>query len=146
MISLHTLPKLKGQNKPAKRVGRGRGSGKGKTSSRGMKGQKARGQVTLNRTQLIKKLPFLKGGLERRAIWRVRNQAVNISFCNQFEKDAQVSKQSLYDAGLVNNIKDPIKILGGGTLEKPLSFSAELRFSQSAKHAIEVAGGSIVLG
>jgi len=132
-----------------KRVGRGPGSGTGKTAGRGVKGQQSRagggtppgfegGQMPLYR-----RLP--KRGFNN-AKFRTVYAIVNVGQLeNAFEDGATVDAGSIRDARLVNAKSGPIKVLGGGELTKKLNITAD-RFSASAKRKIEAAGGQAVTG
>lgn len=143
-MKLHELSPAAGSTKERKRIGRGAGSGQGKTAGKGHKGQKARagrgmrpgfegGQMPLQR-----RLP--KRGFNN--IFRKVIVAVNVSDLNaKFEDGAVVDAEALKSAGLVKNYFDGIKILGNGELTKKLSVKANA-FSESAKQKIEAAGGN----
>ncbi len=143
-MKLHELSPAAGSTKERKRIGRGAGSGQGKTAGKGHKGQKARagrgmragfegGQMPLQR-----RLP--KRGFNN--IFRKVIVAVNVADLNaRFEDGAVVDAQSLKEAGLVKNYFDGIKVLGNGELTKKLTVKADA-FSESAKQKIEAAGGS----
>lgn len=134
-----------GAKKRRRRVGRGDGSGGGSYSGRGIKGQKARsgkgprpgyegGQLPL-----IKKLPMLRGFTN---IFKKKFSLVKIEMLNQFPENAQITPESLFESGLVNNNKLQVKILGNGDLIKPLTVSAH-KFSKSAHEKIVDAGGVV---
>jgi len=135
--------------KKRKRVGRGIGSGKGKTAGRGVKGQQSRsgggtppgfegGQMPLYR-----RLP--KRGFNN-AKFRKVYAIVNVGQLEKaFSEGAEVDAAAIRNARLVNAKQGPIKVLGGGELSKKLSVKAD-RFSASAKRKIEGAGGSAVAG
>jgi large subunit ribosomal protein L15 len=137
-----------GANTKKTRVGRGVGSGLGKTSGRGQKGQKARSTGQAGRlwfeggqTPLARRLP--KRGF--RSLFRKVVAAINVGDLeNVFEAGADVNEATLRDARLVKGGVDKIKILGEGQLTKKLVVSAH-GFSESAKSKIEAVGGSIVL-
>ena len=143
-MKLHELSPAAGSTKERKRIGRGAGSGQGKTAGKGHKGQKARagrgmragfegGQMPLQR-----RLP--KRGFNN--IFRKEIVAVNVADLNaRFEDGAVVDVESLVKAGLVKNSFDGIKILGNGDLTKKLTVKADA-FSESAKQKIEAAGGN----
>ncbi len=143
-MKLHELSPAAGSTKERKRIGRGAGSGQGKTAGKGHKGQKARagrgmragfegGQMPLQR-----RLP--KRGFNN--IFRKEIVAVNVADLNaRFEDGAVVDVESLMQAGLVKNSFDGIKILGNGELTKKLTVKADA-FSESAKQKIEAAGGN----
>jgi large subunit ribosomal protein L15 len=146
-MQLHDLKPAAGAHRKARRVGRGTGSGRGKTSGRGQKGQNARsegfrlgfegGQMPLS--QRIPKLPGFKNPFKK--IYSV----VNVSKLSQFEDGAKVDAQALLKAGLVRAGQD-IKVLGAGRMKRKLAVEAHA-FSNSAREAIEKAGGSVkVLG
>lgn len=146
MAELHDLSPARGSHRGRKRVGRGQGSGLGKTAGRGQKGQKARsgGKVA----------PHFEGGqmpLQRRLpkrgftnIHRVEYQVVNLRDLEAL--DGAVTVEVLKGAGLIGTVQRPVKILGQGELTKALAVEANA-FSKSAKEKIEAAGGSVaVLG
>ncbi len=146
-MQLHDLKPAPGAHRKARRVGRGTGSGRGKTSGRGQKGQNARsegfrlgfegGQMPLS--QRIPKLPGFKNPFKK--VYSV----VNISKLSRFENGANVSGAALLEAGLVR-AGDEVKVLGAGRLKRKLNVEAHA-FSNSAREAIEKAGGSVtVLG
>ncbi|MGX7349685.1 50S ribosomal protein L15 [Dolosicoccus paucivorans] len=141
-MKLHTLHPAEGSRKSRNRVGRGQGSGNGKTSGRGQKGQKARNTVPLGfeggQTQLFRRLP--KRGFNN--INRKEYAVVNVESLNRFEDGATVNPAALIEAGLVKNEKDGIKVLGNGQLERKLTVQAA-KFSKSAEEAITNAGGSV---
>ena len=141
-MNLHSLKNKIGSRKTRKRLGRGTGSGLGKTSGRGHKGQYARsghkhkpgfegGQM-----RLIRRIP--KRGFKN--ISRREFLAVNISSLNVFEAGTVVTPELFQGMGLANGVFDGIKILGVGTLSKKLTVKAHA-FSASAKEKIEAAGG-----
>lgn len=143
-MKLHELSPAAGSTKERKRIGRGAGSGQGKTAGKGHKGQKARagrgmragfegGQMPLQR-----RLP--KRGFNN--IFRKEIVAVNVADLEvRFENGAVVDVESLKQVGLVKNSFDGIKILGNGELTKKLTVKADA-FSESAKQKIEAAGGN----
>ena len=141
-MKLHELSPAEGSKKEAKRVGRGHGSGQGKTAGKGHKGQKARAGKGVR--------PGFEGGqmpLQRRVPKRGFNNifaknivAINVGSLNKFEDGAVVDTQALVDAGIVKNSFDGIKILGKGSLYKKLEVKVAA-FSASAKEKIEKAGG-----
>ncbi|MGN0459841.1 MAG: 50S ribosomal protein L15 [Ruminococcus sp.] len=142
-MRLHELSPVDGSKKDVKRIGRGHGSGWGKTSGKGHKGQKARSGGSIR--------PGFEGGqmpLQRRVpkrgfnnIFRKKIVALNVNQLDaKFDNGAVVDAQALKDAGLVKNSFDGIKILGNGELTKSLTVKVDA-FSESAKKAIEEAGG-----
>lgn len=143
-MKLHELQPAAGSRKERNRVGRGQGSGNGKTAGRGSKGQKARsgGGVRLGfeggQTPLFRRLP--KRGFQN--INRKEYAVVNLETLNRFEDGQEVSAAVLVEAGIVKNEKDGIKVLANGKLERKLTVKAN-KFSQAAKEAIEAAGGTV---
>jgi len=153
VIGLHNLKPAKGSTHRRKRVGRGEGSGVGKTSGRGQKGAGARaGSKTrpgfeggqnpiqmrmrkLRGPHMKKSMPFEK--------FRTHTQPVNLRDLDaRFDKGAEVTPDSLRAAGLATRRDVPVKILGEGELGKALTVHAH-GFSASAREKIEAAGGSV---
>jgi len=134
-----------GSKKNRKRVGRGDGSGHGTYSGRGCKGQKSRSGYKINRgfeggqLPLIKRLPRKRGFVN---IFRTEYSVVNINKLNIFESGSEVTPERLAAAGLVKSLQHPIKILGEGDINHPLSVKAN-KFSATAKAKIETAGGKV---
>lgn len=143
-MNLHTLQPAEGSRKQRNRVGRGQGSGNGKTAGRGQKGQKARsgGRVRLGfeggQQPLFRRLP--KRGFTN--INRKDYAIVNVETLNRFEDGTTVTPALLIESGVVKNEMSGVKILGEGNLEKKLTVQAA-KFSKSAEEAITAAGGSI---
>ncbi|ADI25199.1 50S ribosomal protein L15 [Geobacillus thermoleovorans CCB_US3_UF5] len=141
-MKLHELKPAPGSRKKAVRVGRGIGSGNGKTSGRGQKGQNARsgGGVRLGfeggQTPLFRRLP--KRGFTN--INRKEYAVVNLEKLNRFEDGTEVTPELLLETGVISKLKSGVKILGKGQIEKKLTVKAH-KFSASAKEAIEAAGG-----
>lgn len=144
MAELHDLSPAPGSHRDRKRLGRGNGSGTGKTAGRGGKGSSARtgykrkrgfegGQMPLHR-----RLP--KFGFTNFS--RVEYQVVNVRDLEGF--DGPVTPQSLKVAGLIASLHKPVKVLGNGELGSALSISAHA-FSKSARAKIEAAGGSLTV-
>jgi large subunit ribosomal protein L15 len=142
-MKLHELKPAEGSRKTRNRVGRGIGSGNGKTAGKGHKGQNARsgGGVRLGfeggQTPLFRRLP--KRGFTN--VNRKDFAIVNLETLNRFEDGTEVSPELLLETGVVSNVKSGVKILGNGQLEKKLTVKAN-KFSASAKEAIESAGGT----
>ncbi len=141
-MKLHELSPVEGSKREAKRIGRGHGSGQGKTAGKGHKGQKARagrgmrigfegGQMPLQR-----RLP--KRGFNN--IFAKNIVSVNVGTLEKFENGAVVDTKALIEAGIVKNSFDGVKILGNGNLTKKLTVQVSA-FSESAKAKIEAAGG-----
>lgn len=139
---LHTMPKLTETSK--KRLGRGHGSGRGKTAGRGTKGQNARGKVSLyfegGQQPLIRKLP-LKRGKDRNKVLGGKDFIVNLKHLNYLPKGTIVDRESLIKYHIVDKSSQNIKILGDGELTVALTIM--LPVSKSAAEKIKKAGGSI---
>lgn len=139
----HELAPSIGAKHKRKRIGRGLGSGHGRTAGKGSKGQLARAGRHIRpgfeggQNPLIKRLPEKRGFTN---IFRVEYDTINITVLNRFEADSEVTPQRFVDEGLVKSLKKPIKILGNGELLKPLTVSAH-KFTQTARSKIEAAGG-----
>lgn len=145
-MKLHDLKPAPGSNHKSKRIGRGYGSGKGKTGGKGMNGQNARSGPGPYRTfeggqnRLVKRMPFKRGFTN---IWRVEYQVVNLKTLNEWAGANEVTLEALFAARLVRRKRKPVKILGDGELNKPLVVHAH-KFSASARQKIEAAGGAVV--
>lgn len=143
-MELHTLKAAEGSRHVRNRVGRGQGSGNGKTAGRGHKGQKARsgGGVRLGfeggQTPLFKRIG--KRGFNN--INRKEYAIVNLSDLNRFEDGVEVNPVTLVEAGLVKKELSGVKILANGKLERKLTVKAH-KFSKVAKDAIEAVGGTV---
>ena len=150
-MKLSDLRPVSGSNKTEKRVGRGHGSGRGKTAGRGTKGQKARTGGHVNRsfnggqTRLSKRLPFVRGlGNRRPASSRDVYTIVNVEDLGVFEADAHVHPEVLVTSGLLTRAEGRglIKILGSGEIDRALTVHAH-KFSASARAKIAASGGTI---
>ena len=141
-MKLHELSPAPGSVKEAKRIGRGHGSGQGKTAGKGHKGQKARAGRGMR--------PGFEGGqmpLQRRIPKRGFNNifakkivSINVGTLNRFEDGSVVDTQAIVDAGLVKGAFDGIKILGNGQITKNLTVQVTA-YSEAAKPKLEAAGG-----
>ncbi|HHX52227.1 MAG TPA: 50S ribosomal protein L15 [Erysipelothrix sp.] len=141
-MKLHELTYTEGSRRDRKRLGRGHGSGTGKTAGKGHKGQLARSGGG--------KAPGFEGGqtplyirLPKRGFTNINRKEytiVNLDTLNLFEDGSEVTLEILLDAGLVKKGLSGLKVLGQGTLEKKLVVKAT-KFSKSAQEAIEKAGG-----
>ena len=145
-MKMHELKPAEGAKTAAKRLGRGIGSGLGKTSGKGHKGQKARSGGGVRpgfeggQMPLVRRIP--KRGFNNR--FRKVYSIVNIAALEgKFENGAVVDAEALIVSGILSKIEDAgVKILGNGELTKSLTVKAN-KFSASAKEAIEKAGGSV---
>ncbi len=142
-MKLNELKPNEGARFTRKRIGRGLGSGTGKTSGKGQKGQNSRsgGGVAIGfeggQTPFFKRMP--KRGFTNYT--RKEYAIVNVEDLNKFDDGVEVNYDVLKAAGLVKKHLDGVKVLGNGKLEKKLTVKAE-KFSASAKNAIEEAGGT----
>lgn len=143
-MQLHELKSPKGARKRRKIVGRGRGSGWGKTSGRGENGQKSRpgrgivGSSEGGQMPLLRRLP--KFGFTPHRI--IVNQVVNVGSLDKFPKNTVVNAEALKGAGLINSLNKPFKILGRGEIKVALNVQA-FNVSKSAIEKIEKAGGKV---
>ena len=141
-MKLHELQRNIGATHEKKRVGRGPGSGLGKTSGRGQKGQKARSGGSINpvfeggQLPLYRRIP--KRGFSN-AKFKTVYAVINLSDLNVFEDGTVVTPALLKDTGLLKNQLDGVKVLGNGKLEKKLTIQAN-KFSASALEKIKEAG------
>lgn len=141
---LNQLKPVAGARHAKKRLGRGIGSGLGKTAGKGTKGQNARSGGGVRpgfeggQLPLFQRLP--KRGFK--SISRVEYKVVNVEQLNVFKNGTVVDVQKLVEAGIVKELNENVKILGNGKLEKKLTVKAN-KFSESAQKAIEAAGGSV---
>ena len=138
-MKLHELERNIGATHAKKRVGRGSGSGLGKTSGRGQKGQKARSGGSINPVFEGGQLPLYRRIPKRgftNAKFKTVYAVINLSDLNVFEDGTVVTPALLKDTGLVKNQLDGIKVLGNGKLEKKLTIQAN-KFSASALEKIK---------
>ncbi|MES0349471.1 MAG: 50S ribosomal protein L15 [Desulfobacteria bacterium] len=143
-MKLNELSPPKGARKAVKRLGRGPGSGHGKTACRGSNGQKSRSGGNIR--------PGYEGGqmpLQRRLpkrgftnIFKKEYVIVNIRDLGRFEKGAVVDKAALMEAGLLRRNSDSVKLLGQGAIDYPLVLKVD-RCSTSAREKLEAAGGKV---
>ena len=141
-MKLHEMSYTEGARRERKRIGRGHGSGHGKTSGKGQKGQNARsgGGVRLGfeggQTPIMRRLP--KRGFTN-AKFKVEYAVINLDDLNRFEDGTVVTPALLKEVGLIKNQLDGIKVLGTGELTKKLTIQAN-KFSASALVKIEKSG------
>jgi large subunit ribosomal protein L15 len=151
-IGLHSLKPAPGSRKQRKRIGRGEGSGYGKTSGRGHKGAGARSgnkrrvRFEGGQNPIHMRMRKLRGPTMKKSMpfekFRTRTQPVNLRELEaRFDDGAEVTPDSLRAAGLATRRDVPVKVLGDGELTKPLTVHAH-RFSKSAREKIEAAGGT----
>lgn len=143
-MNITDITKLAGREKRRKRVGRGRGSGNGKTCGRGHKGAgqrsgwTSRGQFEGGQMPTFRRLP--KRGFSN-VQFATRYGIVNVGMLEErFEAGAHVTAQALMEVGLLRSARSPVKVLGDGELTKKLVIDAA-KFSKSAAQKIEAAGG-----
>jgi len=144
-MNLSDITKLTAKSK--KRVGQGHGSGRGKTSGRGTKGQKARNKVAIyfegGALPLTKRLPFLRGKGRNKSL-QEKPYAINVGLLNVFSKEAEVTVESLAKHGLVEleeAKQKGVKILGDGDLS--VALTVKLPASKGAIEKIKNAGGTV---
>ena len=146
-MKLHDLKPSEGAVRKRKRAGRGIAAGRGKTAGRGTKGQNARSGGGVRpyfeggQLPLLRKLPFARG-VGFRDPWRVRFTAVNLKRLAAFRKGAEVTPETLVEAGIIKRADELVVILGRGELAHPLTVKAH-RFSARARAKIEAAGGVV---
>jgi large subunit ribosomal protein L15 len=144
-MNLDSMKPPKGSRRTPKRVGRGPGSGLGKTSARGHKGQRARTGGTSKvgfeggQMPMARRLP--KRGFKNP--FRMEFQPVNVGDLKRFEANSNVDPAALRDTGLATR-RGPVKVLGGGSIDRPLTVNAHA-FSKTAAAAIAAAGGKAVV-
>ncbi|MCX7654032.1 MAG: 50S ribosomal protein L15 [Fervidobacterium sp.] len=144
-MTIEDLKPTPGSNKKYKRLGRGQGSGKGKTAGRGHKGQKSRGTGKVRawmeggQTPLHRRLPKFGFKNFAKKVYAI----VNLETLEErFESNDTVTPELLLEKGIINKIHDGVKILARGEITKPLVVKAH-KFSEKAKEKIEKVGGKI---
>lgn len=148
-MNLTDMRPSKARTKSAKRKGRGHAAGQGKTAGRGEKGQTHRYSIPIafegGQTPLYRRIPKLRGQSNRAhniGIFRREYSTINLFQLNCFRQDTTVTPELLLKTGLIRKLRDGLKILGQGELQKALEVKAHA-FSQSAREKIEQAGGSV---
>ena len=146
-MQLHDLKPNPGAKKDRKRVGRGTGSGSGKTAGRGTKGQNSRSGGGVRPYHMggnlpfFRKLPFLRGeGFT--PVNRVRYAEINLERLVDFNADVEITPESLLAAGIIRDLDKPVKILGRGEIKKALKVKVH-KVTEGARQKIEKAGGSV---
>lgn len=141
-MKLNDLTAVPGSKKERKRIGRGIGSGQGKTAGKGSKGQKARSGGSIRPGFEGGQMPLQRRVPKRGFVSRFGKdiRIINLGSLEKFENGATVDTKALIDAGIVSECGDGIKVLGNGKLTKKLTVKAAA-FSGSAKQKIEAAGG-----
>ena len=144
-MKLHELERNREAKQVRRRVGRGMGSGLGKTSGRGEKGQKARSGVSIpaqfegGQLPLYRRLP--KRGFSN-SDFKIRYATINVSDLNKFEDGTEVTPELLKETGILKNQLDGVKVLGNGEITKKLTVRAH-KFSKSAVEKLEKSGSKI---
>ncbi len=145
-MQAHQLKPSPGARHAKRRVGRGNAGGTGTYSGKGLKGQKARAGNKPRRffeggqTRMMKRLPHIRGFTN---IFRVEYQPVNLTDLRKFEEGSEVTPELLRERRIVRSLREPIKVLGTGEIDRALTVTAP-RFSASAKTKIEAAGGTVI--
>lgn len=143
-MALHSLPSI--TSNKYRRLGRGHGSGSGKTAGRGTKGKKARGSVSLSfeggALPLIKRMPFLRGKGRNKsfkpAVWEV-----TLSDLNSFSAKAEVTLDALIKEGVIDSTAKRVKVVATGELKRALTVKVPV--TRGAREQIEKAGGTVEL-
>lgn len=146
-MKLNNMRASKGARHARKRLGCGIGSGHGKTSGRGHKGQTSRTGGTIRRGFEGGQMPLARR-LPKRGFTSMAKgfQVINVGDLNRFDNGASVDAAALYEAGLVRNAVDPIKLLARGELEKKKKLTLHVAAaSAAARTKLEAAGGSLAL-
>jgi large subunit ribosomal protein L15 len=144
-MKLNDLQPAEGAHKKRTRAGRGISAGRGKTAGRGTKGQNSRSgggprpYFEGGQLPLVRRLPHLRGFTN---IWRVEYTPINLDRLNSFASGTDVTPELLVMAGMIKSVREPIKILGAGELDRPLTVKAH-KFSTSAREKIQAAGGTV---
>lgn len=141
-MKIHELKPARGSRRKRTRLGRGIGSGKGKTCGRGQKGQKSRSGSSLGRGFEGGQMPLYRR-VPKRGFTNVFKKDIvtlNVGDLNSFKDGTEVTPELLIASGKINKLKDGVKILGGGKLEKRLTVKMH-RFSKAAAEKIQEAGG-----
>jgi large subunit ribosomal protein L15 len=146
-MKLHDLKPSAGSTRRRKRVGRGISAGQGKTAGRGTKGQHARSGSGGKLYHQGGNLPFYRRLPFKRGFTNINRQAwaeVNLERLEDFKAEAEVTPESLVEAGILPNLRYPVVLLGRGEVKKALKVRVH-RISRGAREKIEAAGGSVEL-
>ncbi len=145
-MKLNELQRNIGATHAKKRVGRGPGSGLGKTCGRGQKGQKARSGASINPVFEGGQLPLYRRIPKRgfKNVIAVKYSEINVSTLNKFEDGAEVTPELLKASGLIKKLEDGVSVMGNGEITKKLTVNAN-RFTKTAKEKIEAAGGKAII-
>ena len=144
-MQAHQLRPSRGSTHSRKRIGRGDATGQGTYAGKGIKGQKARSGKDLRigfeggQNPLVRRMGRKRGFTN---IFRVEYQPVNLGRLAAFAAKAEVSPDALRQAGILKHLRQPVKILGNGEIDRPLTVRAH-RFSTEARRKIEAAGGTV---
>lgn len=148
-MNLASIRRPDGSRKKRRRLGRGQGSGRGKTCGRGLKGQKYRRTIGPHeeggRNPLYRQIPHLRGKTNRAmniGIFRKTLAIVNVSQLDRFDAETEVTPELLKEVGLVKQMRDGVKVLGNGELSRALTVKVHA-VSKSAQEKIEAAGGTV---
>lgn len=144
IFSLNNIPKI--VKRPKKRVGRGHGSGKVKTSGRGTKGQRARGKMPLafegGQQPLVRRLPYLRGKLRNKSL-NGKPVTLDLKKLNNFPKGSTINLETLRKAKFISPKVKAVKIVGNGELK--IALKIEVKCSSKAAEIIQKAGGTVNL-
>ncbi len=144
-MQAHQLRPAKGAKHARKRVGRGNATGQGTYAGKGLKGQKARSGNDIRIGFEGGQLPMIQRMGRKRGftnIFRTEYQPVNLSRLGAFAANAEVTPEALLQAGVLRHLREPVKVLGAGELDRALTVRAH-RFSTEARRKIEAAGGKV---
>ena len=148
MVRQNELSPAPGSRHYRKRVGHGLGSGHGRYSGRGSKGQKSRSGANIpsrfegGQLPLVRRLPRTRGVTN---IFKTEYSIVNVGQLDIFESNSVVTPEDLLKKGLINTTRKPVKILGDGNIDHPLVVKAD-KFSANAKKKVEAVGGVAEIG
>lgn len=145
MMKLHDLKPAPGSNRDRKRVGRGVGSGTGKTAGRGTKGQLSRSGGRLRpgfeggQNPIYRRMPYKRGF---KSPFKTKYELINLKTIANLELEGPITPESLFERGVTRSLDLPIKILGDGEIATAMTFRAH-KFTKSAQEKIEAAGGTV---